>query len=207
MTYALPLRKSRDRTRGRVKMRRLPRELKQGLKPIRIGLMQSDQEYSAALERACAERSAEVTHKLEILRQWYGIAAGPNCWRDLCLVMATELFPGFRDKAGRKPRKWTMGTLAMLSGEMRRQIDEGSATQELAAQKLAAREPWKSFLVRGRWRKAHDQEPSDTLLEQYTHTARRYRMMGENAYLWHVSKGTVQGWDDQVRDWLQQPGE
>lgn len=183
--------------------RRPPHELTVGLKPVRIGLLRDD--HDEAYARAMAERGAEISRKLDILREWYGVATGPNCWRDLCLAMAAERFPGFRDKAARKPRKWTRGTLPMLAGEMLRAKDAGASTQAQAAERLASSEPWKTFLARGRWKQKKELEPFSNLLEQYTHMPKRYRNLGEHVYLMHAEQGTLADWHAQVRDFLERP--
>jgi hypothetical protein len=183
--------------------RRPPRELTLGLEPVRIGLLRDDHDEAYAL--ATAERGAEITRRLDMLREWYGIAAGPDCWRELCLAMAAERFPGFRDRAARKPRKWTFGTLMMLAGEMLRVKDAGACTQAQAAERLANSEPWKRFLAPGRWGRKNELEPFSNLLEQYTHMPKGYRNIGEDAYLMHAEKGTLADWHAQVRDFLEQP--
>jgi hypothetical protein len=184
----------------------LPRALTQGLEPSRVGLLSEN--YDQALRAAVADRETAIAGKLEVLRHWYGVAPGPNCWRDLCLAMARERFPGFRVKAGRKPPKWTMGVLWILAGEMRRVMDAGAQTQEDAAQHLAERDPWKAFLERGRWKgKAipRDRHGWENLLNEYTRMPKGYRAIGEDAYRYHVLKGTVDEWDRQVQDFLEHP--
>jgi hypothetical protein len=180
-----------------------PRELREGLLPIRVGLLRED--YKEALRRAIAEREATIARKLEILRDWYGVETGPDCWRDLCLALAADRFPGFRDKAGRKPPKWTEGVLAMLAGEMRRADEEGARTQEKAAQHLAAREPWKGFLSRGQWKTNNYRERWENLLDQYTRMPKGYREVGEHAYSWHKEQHTLAEWNNQVQEFLDRP--
>ena len=68
------------------KKRTLPRELTEGLKPIRISHLRPD--YAEAYMRAMAERDAEIAKKLAALLHWYGIAPLPHCWYKLCLALA-----------------------------------------------------------------------------------------------------------------------
>jgi hypothetical protein len=162
------------------KKRRIPRELTEGLKP-RISLLRSD--YAEAYVRAKGARDAGIAKKFAALLHLYGVPLGPHCWYDLCLAMAEEGFPGFREKSGRKPKKWTSVVLLMLAGEMRREIDAGASTQELAAQRLASNEPWRGFPIAGRWRDKKDRVPWANLLYRYTRMGSAYRTIGSDAYL------------------------
>jgi len=128
-----------------------------------------------------------------------------NIARFYATVNTGEQFTGFREKSGRKPKKWTMGVLFMLAGEMRHEIDGGARTQEIAAKSLAGREPWKGFLASGQWQDGTDREPWANLLYQYTRMPRHYRKVGTDAYLMHALEGTVEDWNEQVRDLLRQP--
>ena len=93
----------------------------------------------------------------------------------------------------------------MLAGDMRRAKEGGATTQERAAQKLAASDPWKAFLSRGQQQKNESRERWENLLDQYTRMPKRYRAVGEDAYLAHVLQGTLAEWSEQVRDFLARP--
>jgi hypothetical protein len=121
---------------------------------------------------------------------------------DLSIALAKELYPGFRDKPRRRPKKWTLIALWMLAGEMRRELDNGF-NQAKAAERLEARDPWKSFMSTGKRRDADDgRKPGAALLDQYTHMPSRYRSIGQKAYGYHVLKDTLEDWDVQVRECL-----
>jgi len=184
-----------------------PAELKEGLKPIKISVLLSRQDYARACALALKQRETELSRKLEALRKWYGVAAGPTAYRELCIALAAERFPGFREKSGRKPKKWTMAALWILAGEMCRELESGG-NQEQAAKRLAKREPWRSLLASGGWRAARAsgrREAWETLLHRYTHTPARHRSIGEHAYSFHAATGTVDDWDRELNEMLQ-PG-
>lgn len=181
---------------------KVPVELTEGLAPIRTYPMRPDCDELHA--RALAERQETIAHKMTALRAHYGIADGPDCWYQLCLAMAEERYPGFRIKTGRKPEKWTGLVILMLAGEMKRELEDGASSQREAAEQLAAREPWESFLAWG----AHnikDRDPAANLLHQYTHMADGLKRVGGEVYRFHALQNTVAEWDDRVRDALANP--
>jgi hypothetical protein len=170
--------------------RKLPLELREGLNP---GLT-SD------------ERDAALSKKLAALFIWYNISpADPHCWQSLSVAMAEDHFAGFRNKTGRKPKKWTVPVFLVLGGEMRREIDGGARSQEQAAKRLAMRNPWKTFLLPGRWRDGSAREPWENLLYQFTRMRRPFKEIGRDAYLMHVHEGSLGAWDASVQDILEFP--
>ncbi len=183
--------------------KRRPSELTVGLDPIRVGLLQED--FNGAYLRATTERDAEISRRLNVLREWYGVPPGADCWWQLCLAMARDKFPGFREKSVRKPRKWNSLTLTMLAGEMHRTVNDGATTQPKAAEILAASEPWKGFLAPGRWSRSKAYSAASNLLEQYTHMAARDRTIGEHAYLMCIRDGKLDEWKNLVADALNRP--
>jgi hypothetical protein len=189
----------------RASQKPVPAELKEGLKPIPVGLAfkHDDRDLRAAI----LERQRAVFIKLETLRQIYGIADGPDCWRELSLALATEMYAGFRVKPDRKPKKWTVGVLMTLAGEMHRAMESGGKSTVEAAQELAGREPWRTFLSEGRWApaKSKEREPWENLHDEYTRAPERYRHIGREAYLWNVHTGTLREWDEELRDLLDCP--
>jgi hypothetical protein len=179
-----------------------PAELKEGLEPIKISLMLSHEEHTRAISLALRQREAELSKKLEVLRKWKGIPPGPMAYRELCIALAADLFRGFSEKKGRKPKKWTVAAQSILAGEMCREMMAGG-NQEQAAKRLSKREPWRSMLASGghRLKRATgNRETWETLLHQYQHTPQRYRTVGEHAYRLHVANGTAREWSRIVNE-------
>jgi hypothetical protein len=171
--------------------------LAERLKPLRIGLLISHEERAQVV----AERRTQEVAKLDLLREHYGIVAGPNQWQNLAIRLARECCPGFQDKASRgQPKKWDTGRLLILAGEFRRELDGGARNKAEAARRLAAREPWRSFMRRGRWSGKDKSrppipKPEIALLEQYDNLALRYRKVGEEAFLYDAETNSISEWE------------
>ncbi len=184
----------------------MPRELTEGLEPIRILRMRPD--YKDRHAQAHADREATIARKMAILRSHFDIKDGRNCWYFLCLALAQELYTGFRIKEPLRPLKYTPVVRGILVGEMQRELNQGATSQQQAAERLASREPWMSFLEEGRHRrdpKAKDRDRADNLLYQYTRIPKHQRKSAERSFGFYFQVGQVGKWRELVEQVLANP--
>lgn len=98
----------------------------------------------------CATR-AEARDKLPALLAHYEIPLDGDEWRQLAFALAQEFVPGFQLAKAKGPKtKWKLQIKAALVRQVEALIASGQANDiETAAKRIAAAEPWKSFLCRG----------------------------------------------------------
>src|SRR4030095_3316487 len=162
----------------------------------RIGLLATD----ADRERLCKQWSDEDYSKLLLLCQHYRIPEDPNMFRALALALARELYPEPK-KRGRKA-KWTTLNQGALVVEIERLVGPDGPAHGVhwAAQQLANREPWKSFLEK-KESDATNPDPAEALRQMYyAFKDDRWADVSRHAFKFHEHQGTIAEWESDVTD-------
>ncbi len=122
---------------------------------------------------------------------------------ELALTLARELYPEPKKKG--EKTKWTDLNRAILAVEIERLIREDGKSVSRAANCLAAREPWTSFL-RGNDSNETTPDPGEALRRSYYQIVddRLVRMLNIIFETFETS-GRINQWDKYVEDFLQNP--
>jgi hypothetical protein len=173
--------------------------LAQPLEPMGVGVLSSSDQIDAAVKKRVETEFAKLVHLLS----HYAIEGSENCWLNLALALARDHVPGFKEATIRhRPKTWGPGELWMLAGDFLRERNEGASSNAEAARRLARKEPWVSFLNRGRWKQGKAAGPSDAerLLQQYNTMPDRHRKVGEDAFRYHSEvTGTIDQWIEETK--------
>jgi len=143
--------------------------------------------------------------QLTLLLDQHGIdRKGNNRWFLLACKLADKYEPAFQPlKTLGRPPKWSEDRLLILAGEIWREIKAGARTQRIAAKRLAAREPWRSFIDRWTPGRATSAEPHDAILDAYKRVSLSQRRKGEQLCTRAMGLGQ---WDSLVQDALERKG-
>lgn len=193
----------RSRVRVRNSKRALPPQLTKPLEALKVAPHLSD-EYNL---RRISSRVLEEMAKLEMLREHYGIPAGPSASAQFALALAREYIPGFQERRSRgRPSSWTSAEIMTLAGEMRRELDNGAESKTAAARNIATHDPWKTYLATRKWKRGGvAPDPGEAVRKQYESMDQRFREIGEDAYRYHVHENTLSEWDEHVNLLLKPP--
>jgi hypothetical protein len=156
--------------------------------------------YSAnpeLLREAEAKRVEDDFRRLVVLARHYGIDTKDfrHMTYELALVMARELYPELKQPGQKK--KWTGLKLGCLVVEMERLIRPNSRTYGIkyAAETLAKKEPWKSFVKGG--------QAAEMLRTTYTkHRKDKWAEMMRRSYQHCRETGTVHEWEQDVSQYV-----
>lgn len=143
--------------------------------------------------------------KLLLLCQHYGIRSSPSMFYELALALARELYPEAK-KRGRKS-KWTTLNQGALVVEIERIVEPNDTAHGVAwaANQLAKREPWKSFLE---MKDSDDTNPNPAEALRkvyYNFKTDKWAKVMRDAFGWHQQTNTIDAWEMKVADFVKNP--
>jgi len=151
-------------------------------------------------------RFCEDREKLLLLADYFGTPR--DDFYALSLALARQFVKGFKERTTRgTPTKWTELNRSMLVVEMERLIVPGNKSKGAAwaAEVLAKRNPWKSFIRKNEGNQ-QTPDPGEVLRTTYMKSKRlRFVAMARKAYKFDVETGCPDDWDALVRDCLKHP--
>jgi hypothetical protein len=161
--------------------------------PRRLSLLATEEQNLAEREKWIEEDY----QNLRLLCAHFGIADGPHQFTLLALELAKELVPCFQEKAKEgRPRKWDDFALGALAVELERLTGAGF-TIDNAAQTLAKKEPWRSFLES--WEidsSSFGASPEDAIKTAYKNAKKNnWTDVMRDAFKKHEAFGTLEEWD------------
>ncbi len=136
---------------------------------------------------------------------YYKIAASPDMFKQLALVLARDLYPE-KKRRGRKP-KWAAPIKGVLVVEIERLVERNKFSHgvEWACKQLSKREPWKSFLEE----KDSDEssrDPSEALRQIYFDFREdRLAKVSRNAFKHYEVKSELTEWEKLVCEFVRNP--
>jgi hypothetical protein len=155
------------------------------------GLLDCPEFARERLERQ-NQRAAEDVERMFLLCDELGIETGPSMWFQLALTLARQLYPEPR-KRGRKV-KWSPMRLGCLVVELERLAINGKSI-EWAANVLAKREPWKSF-IESKESDITDKDPGEALRKLYSNVCDdKWAEVCRKAYKWHEIHNDIASWE------------
>ena len=138
----------------------------------------------------------EDHEKLTLLCEELGIVEGPSRFYDLSLTLARKLYAGFQQ--AEPLSKWTDVTRGYLVVEIERLVSE-TGSVKVAADRLALRPEWKSFLNQTR----HGGEGLRVQYQKFK--GDRWSSIMRKAFAYHVQQNTLAEWQEDLLEALQKP--
>jgi hypothetical protein len=114
-----------------------------GFKPLKIGLLMSDEKAQHLID----ERAAEEFRRMNVLAESMGIPDSPTRWYQLALGLARIHVPELktsRDEGA--PAKWNPVSRILLANMVAREMARDGLTKAAACQRLATQDPWLSTM-------------------------------------------------------------
>jgi hypothetical protein len=162
------------------------------------GLIDSPELAEYRLERQ-KQRNIEDIDRMFLLCDEMSIKDGPFMWFELALTLARQLYPEPLKK-GRKA-KWSPMRLGCLVVELERLAINGKPI-EWAANVLAKREPWKSF-IESKESDVANKDPGEALRKLYFNARDdKWTALCRKAYKWHEINDDIASWEATVSDTL-----
>lgn len=162
------------------------------LKPRYVPLLVSEAEQLEVIN----EWRKEDHEKLLLLCDEMGIAEGPLRFYELALALARKHYAGFQQ--AEPLTKWTDLTRGYLVVEIER-LTASTGNVKSAADALAKRPEWKSFLNRTR-------DGGEGLRVQYQRFKNHFwAAVSRDAFRLHVIQNNISEWESNLKDVLRNP--